>query len=85
MSALAVQATLPAHSRVSRIHRVAELIVRYRHCTDDKGRHRIRDMESDRPNAMLPAIYADEDMARAGARLQAACDIHELFDEREGR
>ena len=68
-------AELP-QARTSRIYRIAELIVRYRPTNGASG-WQVVDMEK---SETLPAKYADEAMAKAGARLSAACDIHALFD-----
>lgn len=67
--------------RTSRIYRVALIIARYR-----VERHgevwRINQIER---GELLPATYASEALATAGAHLHAACDIDELYDEAEGR
>ena len=70
-----------AQARTSRIYRIAELIVRY--STEPAGKaFKVRDRES---GELLPADYAEEGMAKAGARLHAACDIAALFDLPVGR
>lgn len=66
------------HDRYSRIARIAELQGRYRPEHDTpKGKWRVWDSEK---SERLPAEYSDEATARAGARLQAACDIDALYD-----
>lgn len=68
--------TLPAHTRTSRLFRIQELMVRYGTCQQGKS-FRIRDPET---GDLLPPEFDTEDMARAGARGAAACDIAALFD-----
>lgn len=68
----------PAQSRTSRIYRIAELIGRYKAEHDTTaGKWRVWDSER---GERSPQEYTDEAMARAGARLAIACDIHALFD-----
>ena len=84
MSAELVASTKPAAkpTRMALVHRVAELMGRYRPAL--KGKHwRLVDLES--AGDILPAEYGDEDTARAGARLQAGYDIYDLFNSTEGR
>ena len=72
-----------ATARTSTIYRIAELIGRYRAEHDTKvGNWRGYDIER---GERIPAVYESEDAARAGCRLAAACDVHALFDCREGR
>lgn len=72
---------LPAHTPTSRLYRVAELMIRYRPA-ERSGRWRILDVET---GDILPAEYADEGLAKAGARLNAAADIATLYDGRDAR
>ena len=67
----------PAQARTSRIYRIAELMRRYSHEAAG-ARFKVRDRET---GELLPADYGDESMAKAGAALTAACEIHALFDE----
>ena len=67
----------PRDGRITRIYRIAELMVRYR-ATEDGKVWRYRCLESGK---LSDAEYADEAMATAGARMAAACDIHALFDK----
>ncbi len=63
-------------SRTSQLYRIAELMIRYR--PEMVGRAwKVRDGET---GQLLAPVYTDEPMARAGARLTAACDIRALFD-----
>ena len=74
-------APAPRDGRITRIYRIAELMVRYR-ATEDGKVWRYRCLESGK---LSDAEYADEAMATAGARMAAACDIAALYDERPGR
>lgn len=65
-------------TRTERLYRIAELIGRYRPEHEIKtGKWHLWDAEE---HKRLPSEYADEDTARAGARLAAACDIDALND-----
>ncbi len=67
-----------ALGRITTIHRIAELMGKYRHGHDTKAGHFfIYEVETGNRS---PMQYSDEDSARAGARLAAACDIRALFD-----
>lgn len=75
---MADTATAPAHTRTSRIYRIAELFQRYRVREVKPGQWKIADAE--RQCELLPPEYHTKELAEAGARMQAACDIAELFD-----
>lgn len=74
----AAETSLPPHAGTSRLHRISELMIRYRAAPADKaGRFKVRDLET---GAVLADDYDSEPMASAGARMQAACEIEALFD-----
>ena len=79
-----MNAPLPGYKeRTTRLYRIAELMRRYRPWHDHKAsKWRLMDLESDKAGegALLPAKYDDEESAKAGARLAAACDIDALYD-----
>lgn len=64
-------------TRMERVHRIAELMGRYRPALVN-GKWRLLDMEN--AGQVQPSTYGDEDSARAGARLTAAYDIDALYD-----
>lgn len=70
-----------AQQRTTTIYRIAELMRRYR-AAEVAGVWRVRNLET---GDTLPATFADEGMAQAGARLAGACDIRALFDPPAGR
>lgn len=76
MAKAAVGPTTVKPTRMELVHRIAELMGRYRVAQSGK-KVRILDMEN--AGAVLPAEYENEDHAKAGARLQAAYDIYDLF------
>lgn len=65
-------------TRMERVHRIAELMGRYRPALI-KDKWRLLDMEN--AGEVQPPTYGDEDSARAGARLMAAYDIDGLYNE----
>lgn len=78
MSLAPKPARAPDQSRTGIIYAIAALIGRYRFEHDTTaGNWRVYDIER---GERTPPTYQSEDMARAGCRLTAACDIHALFD-----
>lgn len=65
-----------ARSRVATIFRIAELMRRYE-AIEVAGKWRIRNRET---AEVQPSDYAEESLARSGARLACAADILALFD-----
>lgn len=70
-------------ARTATIFEIAELIANYaaEQCLDappNVGNWRVRNRNT---GEYIKAVYVDEAMARAGARLAAACDIRALFDD----
>lgn len=81
MIAARIAAAGNAAERTKRIYRIAELMARYRPVLAG-GVWRLIDKEK---GGLCPPTYDTEALAVAGAKLMAACDICELFDEPVGR
>lgn len=78
----------PAHdaprSRTACVYRIAELMKRFSAMQEERtGRWFLFDLE--KGQRVEPAIYDSEELARAGARLQSAWAIYELFEPALGR
>lgn len=63
--------------RVALIHEIADIIGKYRVVNGPSG-WAVVDLKTGNP---APAPYASEPMARAGARLLAACDVVEMLEK----
>lgn len=73
-----MSAPATAQARTTREFRIAELIKRFK-AVEHGGKWRVLDGET---RDFTPPTYTDEAMAKAGARLTAACTIIDYFEGR---